>query len=227
MSMLSTMLRYLTTHWEYVGQLTAEHIRIVFIANGLAVVLGLALGIFISKRGREGLAEFVLYVAGILLTVPSLALYGILMAILKALGLMSIGLVPVVVALTLYGLLPILRNTTTAVRGIDPAMIEAGRGMGMSETQILWRVKIPLAVPAIMAGLRQAVVMNVGIAAIGAYIGAGGLGQLIFRGVANTRADLVLVGALCVSLLAIGLDVAFGVVERLSTPRGLRKGARG
>ncbi|MEN6369387.1 MAG: ABC transporter permease [Thermotogota bacterium] len=225
--MLSTTWHYLVGHWSYVGQLTLEHIRIVFLANGLAVVIGLALGIFVSKRGREGLAELVLYVAGILLTVPSLALYGILMALLKALGLMSIGLVPVVVALTLYGLLPILRNTTTAIRGIDPAMIDAGRGMGMSEGQILWRVRIPLAVPAIMAGLRQAIVMNVGIAAIGAYIGAGGLGQLIFRGIANTRADLVLAGAICVSLLAVVLDVTLGAVERLSMPRGVRKEGQG
>ncbi len=225
--MLSTTWHYLAGHWSYIGQLTLEHIRIVLLANGLAVVIGLALGIFISKRGREGLAELVLYVAGILLTVPSLALYGILMAVLKALGLMSIGLVPVVVALTLYGLLPILRNTTTAIRGIDPALIDAGRGMGMSEGQILWRVRIPLAVPAIMAGLRQAIVMNVGIAAIGAYIGAGGLGQLIFRGIANTRADLVLAGAICVSLLAVVLDVTLGAVERLSTPRGVRKEGQG
>jgi osmoprotectant transport system permease protein len=224
--MLTTTLRYLTTHWAYVGQLTVEHIRIVLLANGLAVVIGLALGIFISKRGREGLAELVLYTAGILLTVPSLALYGILMAVLKALGLVSIGLVPVVVALTLYGLLPILRNTTTSLRGIDPAVIEAGRGMGMTEGQILWRVQIPLSVPVVMAGLRQAVVMNVGIAAIGAYIGAGGLGQLIFRGIANTRPDLVLAGAICVSALAITLDLMLGAVERLSTPRGIRKGAR-
>lgn len=224
--MLASMVRYLATHWAYVGQLALEHVRIVLLANGLAIVIGLVVGIFVSKKGREGLAELVLYVAGILLTVPSLALYGILMAVLKSLGLMSIGIVPVVIALTLYGLLPILRNTTTAVRGIDPAMIEAGRGMGMSERQILWRVRLPLAVPVIMAGLRQAIVMNVGIAAIGAYIGAGGLGQLIFRGIANTRPDLVLVGALAVSVLAIGFDVTLGAVERLSTPRGLRREAR-
>jgi len=98
--------------------------------------------------------------------------------------------------------------------------------MGMSEAQLLWRVRVPLAVPAVMAGLRQAMVMNVGIAAIGAYIGAGGLGQLIFRGIANTRADLVLAGALCVSLLAVGLDLALGALERLATPRGIRKEAR-
>jgi len=225
--MLSTTWRYLVENWAYVGQLTLEHLRIVFLANGLSILLGLTVGIFISKRGREGVAELVLYTAGILLTVPSLALYGILMAILDSLGLMSIGIVPVVVALTLYGLLPILRNTTTAIRSIDPAMIEAGRGMGMSERQILWRVRVPLAVPAIMAGLRQSIVMNVGIAAIGAYIGAGGLGQLIFRGIANTRADLVLAGAICVSVLAVGLDVALGAVERLSTPRGIRKEAKG
>jgi osmoprotectant transport system permease protein len=224
--MISTTWRYLGENWPYVGQLVVEHLRIVFLANGLAVIFGLALGIFIAKRGREAIAELVLYTAGILLTVPSLALYGILMAVLDALGLVSIGLVPVVIALTLYGLLPILRNTTTALRSTDPATLEAGRGMGMSEAQLLWRVRVPLAVPAVMAGLRQAMVMNVGIAAIGAYIGAGGLGQLIFRGIANTRADLVLAGALCVSLLAVGLDLALGALERLATPRGIRKEAR-
>jgi len=225
--MLTVTWRYLSTHVPYVGQLTIEHIRIVLVANGLAALVGLLIGVFISGRGRERLAEFVLFVAGILLTIPSLALYGILMAVLKAIGADSIGFVPVVIALTLYGLLPIIRNTTTAVRGIDRPTIEAARGMGMSEGQILRRVRIPLAVPVIMAGLRQAVVMNVGIAAIGAYIGAGGLGQLIFRGIANTRPDLVLAGAVCVSALAIGLDLLLSGVERLVTPRGIRvKGER-
>jgi osmoprotectant transport system permease protein len=161
-----------------------------------------------------------------MMTVPSLALYGILMGILNALTLPSIGFLPVVIALTLYGLLPIIRNTYTALVEVDPAMIEAGRGMGMSEPQILWRVKLPLAVPVIMAGLRQAIVMNIGIAAIGSFIGAGGLGQPIFRGISNYRVDLIVVGAFCVSVLAIIIDLLMGRLEWLVTPKGIRIGRR-
>jgi osmoprotectant transport system permease protein len=180
------------------------------------------IGIYISGKGRERIADTVIYFASIMMTIPSLALYGFLMGILSALSLPSIGFLPVVIALTLYGLLPIIRNTYTAIREVDPAMIEAGRGMGMSETQILTKIKLPLAVPVIMAGLRQAVVMNIGIAAIGAYIGAGGLGQPIFRGIANYRTDLIIVGAVFVSLLAIVIDALMGGLEWLTTPKGVR-----
>jgi osmoprotectant transport system permease protein len=144
------------------------------------------------------------------------------MGVLHLLGLPSIGFLPVVIALTLYGLLPIIRNTYTAILEVDPAMLEAGRGMGMSERQLLFRVKLPLGAPVIMAGLRQAVVMNIGIAAIGSYIGAGGLGQPIFRGIVNNRPDLIMIGAIAVSLLAIAADLLMGGLERLTTPKGLR-----
>lgn len=199
-----------------------QHLYIVMVANAIAAVVGVVVGIYISGRGRERIAETVIYFASIMMTVPSLALFGILMGILYAMSLPSIGFLPVVIALTLYGLLPIIRNTYTAIREVDPAMIEAGRGMGMSEIQILIRVKLPLAVPVIMAGLRQAMVMNIGIAAIGSYIGAGGLGQPIFRGLANARKDLIVVGAVFVSLLAIVVDFLMGGVEWLTTPKGVR-----
>jgi len=199
-----------------------QHLYIVLVANAAAAVLGVLIGIYISGKGRERIAETVIYFASIMMTVPSLALFGILMSILYALSLPSIGFLPVVIALTLYGLLPIIRNTYTAIREVDPAMIEAGRGMGMSELQILGRVKLPLAVPVIMAGLRQAMVMNIGIAAIGSYIGAGGLGQPIFRGLANYRKDLIVVGAVFVSLLAIAVDFIMGGVEWITTPKGVR-----
>ena len=199
-----------------------QHLYIVMVANATAAVLGVLIGIYISGRRRERIAETVIYFASIMMTVPSLALFGILMGILYALSLPSIGFLPVVIALTFYGLLPIIRNTHTAIREVDPAMIEAGRGMGMSELQILGRVKLPLAVPVIMAGLRQAMVMNIGIAAIGSYIGAGGLGQPIFRGLANYRKDLIVVGAVFVSLLAIAVDFIMGGVEWITTPKGVR-----
>jgi osmoprotectant transport system permease protein len=205
---------------------TWQHLQIVLVANAIAAVIGILLGIWISGKGRENAANAVIYAASIFMTIPSLALFGILMAILYALGLSSIGFLPVVIALAIYGLLPIVRNTYTALREVDPAMIEAGRGMGMSGAQLLVKVKLPLAVPVIMAGLRQAMVMNVGIAAIGSYLGAGGLGQPIFRGLGNYRKDLVVVGAVTVSLLAIVIDLVIAGVEKLTTPKGIRIGRK-
>lgn len=213
---------YVLKHPDKILQWTLQHLYIVLVANAIAALIGILVGIYISGKGRERLAEMVIYFASIMMTVPSLALYGILMGILSALALPSIGFLPVVIALTLYGLLPIVRNTYTAICEVDPAMIEAGRGMGMSERQILTRVKLPLAVPVIMAGLRQAIVMNIGIAAIGALIGAGGLGQPIFRGIANYRMDLIIVGAVFVSLLAIVIDLLMGALQWLTTPKGVR-----
>ena len=213
---------YVLNHPDKIWEWTLQHLYIVLVANASAAIIGVLIGIYISGKGRERIANTVIYFASIMMTVPSLALYGILMGILSALTLPSIGFLPVVIALTLYGLLPIIRNTYTAIREVDPAMIEAGRGMGMSEMQILITVKLPLAVPVIMAGLRQAIVMNIGIAAIGAYIGAGGLGQPIFRGIANYRTDLIIVGAVFVSLLAIVIDFLMGGLEWLTTPKGVR-----
>ncbi len=213
---------YVLKYPDKIGGWVLQHLYIVLVANAAAAVFGVLIGIYISGKGRERIAETVIYFASIMMTVPSLALYGVLMGILSSLHLPSIGFLPVVIALTLYGLLPIIRNTYTAIREVDPAMIEAGRGMGMSEMQILTKVKLPLGVPVIMAGLRQAVVMNIGIAAIGAYIGAGGLGQPIFRGIANWRPDLIVVGAMCVSLLAIVADLLMGGLEWVTTPKGVR-----
>jgi len=224
--MLQQAWQYIMGHPDKLLEWTWQHLQIVLVANAVAAVVGVLLGVWVSGKGREQLADGVIHAASILMTIPSLALFGILMGILYALSLPSIGFLPVVIALALYGLLPIIRNTHTALREVDPAMIEAGRGMGMSGFQLLLRVKMPLAVPVIMAGLRQAMVMNVGIAAIGSYLGAGGLGQAIFRGLGNYRKDLVLVGALTVSLLAIAIDLLMAGVERLTTPRGIRIGRK-
>jgi osmoprotectant transport system permease protein len=217
---------YVTRYPDKILTWTIQHLWIIGVANLSAVVLGVVVGVYISGRGRERLAEVALYFASVMMTVPSLALYGILMGVLHLLTLPSIGFLPVVIALTLYGLLPIIRNTYTAIREVDPATIDAGRGMGMSERQLLFKLKLPLAVPVIMAGLRQAVVMNIGIAAIGSYIGAGGLGQPIFRGIVNNRPDLIMIGAIVVSLLAIIVDLIMGRLEWLTTPKGIRSGRR-
>jgi len=213
---------YVTRHPDLLTEWTLRHLWLVFVASGIAVVLGIALGIFISGRGRERIADVVLYLAEIMMTVPSLALFGLLMALLSSMGLTSIGFLPAVIALVIYGQLPILRNTYVAIRGVDPALIEAGRAMGMSERQTLFKVTLPLAVPIIMAGLRNSIVLLIGISVIAAFIGAGGLGVPIFRGLRNDRMDLIIVGGVAAAILALGVDGIMGLVERKLTPKGLR-----
>lgn len=214
--------QYLVRHPEKLAGWTLDHLWIIFVAIVIAVVLGVVVGIYITGRGREHLANSVLYLAEIAMTIPSLALFGLLMLILSSLGLTAIGFLPAVLALIIYGQLPILRNTYTAIRGVDPAMIEAGRGMGMTEGQLLFKVKLPLAVPVIMAGLRNSIVLIIGIAAIAALIGASGLGVPIFRGLRNARMDLIILGGVSVSILALLVDALMSRVERWVTPRGLR-----
>jgi len=215
--------QYIARRPDLLGGWTLEHLWLIVVSNGIAMVVAVALGIWITGRGRKQIADVVLYVAEIIMTIPSLAMFGFLMPIFAWLGLRSFGFGPAVVALILYGLLPVLRNTYTAITEVDPSMIEAGRGMGMSELQILTRVKLPLATPVIMAGLRNAVVINIGIAAIASMIGAGGLGVPIFRGIRNTRIDQILVGGLAVTLLAWIADGLLSLVERWVTPKGLKK----
>jgi len=215
--------QYATRHPEKLALWTLEHLLMVSVAIVIAVVLGVALGVYISGRGKEHVADTVLYLAEIMMTVPSMALFGLLMLILATIALKSYGFLPAVVALIVYGQLPILRNTYIAIRGVDPAMIEAGKGMGMSERQLLFKVKLPLAVPVIMAGSRNAIVLIIGIATIAAMIGAGGLGVPIWRGLSNGRMDLIIVGAVSVSILALVVDGLMGRVERWVTPKGLKR----
>lgn len=215
--------QYAIRRLDLLATLTLEHLWIIFVANGIAVIMGIALGIYIAGKGREQIADTVLYLAGIMMTIPSLALFGLMMPVLFAMDLPSLGFLPAVIALILYGQLPILRNTYTAIREVDPAMIEAGQGMGMTPNQILFKVKLPLAVPVIMAGLRNAIVMNIAIATIAVIIGAGGLGRPIFRGLRNYRMDMTIAGAVAVSMLALAVDGFLALVERWVTPKGLKR----
>jgi osmoprotectant transport system permease protein len=215
--------------WEFVVrrpellvEWTIAHLWITFVAIIIAVILGVSMGVYITGKGKERIAEIVLYLAEIMMTIPSLALFGLLMLLLGTIGLKTIGFTPAVIALIVYGQLPILRNTYTAIRAVDPAMVEAGKGMGMNEKQILFKIKFPLAIPIIIAGLRNAIVLIIGIAAIAALIGAGGLGVPIFRGLRNARMDLILVGGVSVSLLALTVDGLMALFERKVTPKGLR-----
>lgn len=223
------MLEILEDAWQYVinypeklAGYTLEHLWIIFVAIVVAIILGVAVGVYITGKGKERIADIVLYLAEIMMTVPSLALFGLLMVILSFVGLKAIGFLPAILALIAYAQLPILRNTYTAIRAVDPAMIEAGRGMGMSERQLLFKIKLPLAVPVIMAGLRNSIVIIIGIAAIAALIGSGGLGVPIVRGLRNARIDLIIVGGVSVSILALLVDGLMSLVERWITPKGLK-----
>lgn len=214
--------QFVCRHPQMLADWLTDHMRISLFAIIVASMLGVSLGIFIAGKGREQLADLVLYLAEIMMTVPSLALFGLFMLLLSRLGLSAIGFLPAVITLIIYGQLPVLRNTYTAIRQVDPAIIEAGRGMGMSERQLLIKVKLPLSLPVILAGLRNAVVLIIGIATIAALIGAGGLGVPIFRGLRNARMDLIIVGGAFISFMALLADGLMALLERWMQPRGLR-----
>ncbi|WP_404298186.1 ABC transporter permease [Halomonas sp.] len=197
---------------------TIEHISLVGVAVGIATLTGVPIGIAITKN--EQAARWVLYVASIIVTIPSIALFGIMIPVLSIFG-HGIGYVPAVIAVLLYSQLPIIRNTYTAINNVDPALREAARGIGMSPNQRLRRVEIPLAVPVIMAGVRTAVVLNIGVMAIAAYIGAGGLGTFISRGISQSDPRQLIVGAIAVSLLAIIVDYTLLFIQKRLTPRGM------
>ncbi len=213
---------YVIKHPDKLATWTLDHIQITLVAVAIAIVLGVSTGVFITGKGRENIADTVLYLAEIAMTIPSLALFGLLMVVLNFLGLTTIGFLPAIIALIIYAQLPILRNTYVAIKAVDPAMIEAGKGMGMSERQLLFRVKLPLAVPVIMAGLRNAIVMTIAIAAIASLIGSGGLGVPIFRGLRNARMDLIIVGGVSVAILGLLADGFMLFVEKRVTPKGLK-----
>jgi len=188
---------------------TLDHLILVLIAMFLAIAIGVPLGMFIVHR--PALRTLALGVASILQTIPSLALFGFLIPI-PFIG--GIGRRTAIVALVLYALLPILRNTYVGLTGIDPAVLEAAEAMGMTNTQILWRVRFPLALAVILAGIRTATVITIGVATIAAAIGAGGLGTFIFRGVAMVSDAVILAGAIPAALLAILADLLLGFLER-------------
>ena len=213
-------LAFIAANLPQIGQRTLEHVSMVGTALLLGMLTGVPIGILITRSKRA--ADAVLYVAAILVTIPSVALFGLLIPVLAPFG-HGIGWVPAVIALTLYSQLPIIRNTYTAIMNIDPALREAARGMGLSTMQRLREVELPLAVPVILTGLRNASALTIGIGAIATYIGAGGLGSFISRGISQTDARQLLTGAIAVSLLAIGLDLLLVLLQRALTSPGLRE----
>ncbi len=200
--------------WVEVLESTFVHIQLVFFSMLIATVLAVTLGIVVTRIAW--LKTIVLGGTGVLQTVPSLALLGFMIPIF------GIGVKTAIAALFLYSLLPIMRNTYTGIKDVDSATIEAARGVGMTNMQILFRVELPLAIPVIMAGIRTAAVINVGNATLAAFIGAGGLGDFIFLGITRGIDGLILLGAIPATLLAILLETFFSAVERWTTPEGLK-----
>jgi len=213
-------IQFIANNLGVIGSLGLQHISIVGVAVGLAILTGVPIGIAITQN--KAAADAVLYVASIIVTVPSIALFGLMIPVLSLIG-QGIGWLPAVTAILLYSQLPIIRNTYTAITNVDPALREAARGMGMTAMQRLWQVEMPISVPVIMAGVRTAVVMNIGVAAIAAYIGAGGLGVLISRGISQSDPRQLIAGAVAVSLLAIVADYGLLYVQKRLTPLGLKR----
>ena len=209
------MLDFLTKNRAQIATLTAEHVWLVGTAMLIAIIVGVPLGILITRSER--LRKPVLGSVNIIQTIPSLALFGFLLP-LPWLGARAERLA--VAALAAYALLPIVRSTYTGILGIDPAVREAAVGMGLNPRQILWRVELPLTAPFIFSGIRIATVTAIGVATIAAAVGAGGLGEFIFRGVAMVNNQLILAGAVPAAALALLADLILGMIERrLRHPR--------
>ncbi|HSU19617.1 MAG TPA: ABC transporter permease [Acidobacteriaceae bacterium] len=200
---------FLQAHGAEIARLTFEHVWLTAFAMLFACAIGLPLGVLLTRR--QSLAGPVIGVANVLQTIPSLALFGLLLPV-PFLGERAARLA--IVALTAYALLPILRNTYAGIRGIDPALIDVSNALGMTGWQRLRKVELPLAASVILAGIRTATVTCVGVATIAAAIGAGGLGELIFRGVASVDNGLVLAGAVPAALLALCADGALAIAEK-------------
>jgi osmoprotectant transport system permease protein len=207
------LLRFLAERRSELLLLTGQHVLLVLVSTGIAVAIGVPLGIVLVRRPR--LARPVLALANLAQTIPSLALFGFLIPV-PFIG--GIGVRTAIVALVLYSLLPILRNTVTGIQQVDPAVLEAATGMGMTARQRLRLVELPLALPVILAGVRVAAVVSVGTATIAAAIGAGGLGTYVFRGLATVDTRLILAGAIPAALLALTADGLLGAVQKSSHP---------
>lgn len=216
---MNTTWEFIIGNWQNTLELAWQHAYIVAIAVVIAIFTGVPIGIWITFNRKA--ADIVLYIAGIIMTIPSIALFGIMIPILSVIG-YGVGAVPAIVALVLYSQLPIIRNTYAAIKSVDPAIIDAGRGMGMTPWQVLSKVQVPMALSIIFAGVRVAVVMSIGIGAIAAYIGAGGLGNYIFMGISQTYDAMIKTGALAVALMAIAADFIFGLIENRLVSKGLR-----
>lgn len=207
--------RYFVKNLDKIMGLTVEHIELIAVAMLLALVVWVTTGLLI--RNNERIASGMLGIASIIMSIPSISIYGILVTV-PGFGLSRQS---AVFALVLYAMLPIVRNVYVALNEVDTSIIEAARGMGMSSRRILWKVQLPLALPVIFAGVRVALVMMVGIATLSVYIGERNLGRLIQQGITRTHMDMVLTGGLLVAALAIAVDLVMALIQKKLISPGL------
>lgn len=207
------MFTYIADYWDEILSRTGEHVFLAFTAVALACLVGIPIGMAITKNKK--LANAIISIANVLQTVPSLAMFALLIPIV------GIKEKNAIFALFLYALLPIIKNTYIGIRNVDPSVIEAAKGMGMSRSQILYKVQTPLAVPVIMGGVRIATVTGIGVATIATLIGAGGLGTLIYQGIGMMNYPMMLSGAVAAALLALLTDFILGLLEKKMTSKGI------
>jgi Periplasmic glycine betaine/choline-binding (lipo)protein of an ABC-type transport system (osmoprotectant binding protein) len=212
---LTEFFTYVSQNWGQIASLTLEHIRLTAVSVGIAILIGVPLGILVCYAKK--LSKPVLGVASVVQAIPSMALLGF------AIPFLGIGTLPAVSCVILYSLLPIIKNTVTGIESINPQTVEAAQGIGLTRFQILTKVQIPLALPVIMAGVRISAVTAVGLMTIAAFIGAGGLGFLVFSGIRTVNNNQILAGAIPACLLALLVDLLLGIVEKLVTPISLQK----
>lgn len=213
MELLKEILQIYMERREWFLELFGQHLKIAGIVIVLAGIMGLLLGIFIAEK--EFMAPVILTLANIFYTIPSISLLGILIPFT------GIGDKTAIIALTLYGLMPMIRNTYTGICGVSQEIIQAARGMGSTDIQILWRIKLPLALGVILAGVRNMVVMTLSVTAIAAFIGAGGLGVAIYRGITIYNPALTFAGSVLIALLALIADLLLGILENYVKKRGV------
>jgi osmoprotectant transport system permease protein len=204
------VLEFIINHHREIATLTSEHLWLVSVSMVLAILIGVPLGILLTRR--PGWKAVILGSTNVIQTVPSLALFGLLLP-LPWLGVRADRLT--ITALVLYALLPIVRNTYVGISGVDAPVRQAAEGMGMTSGELLWHIELPLATPVILTGVRVATVITIGVATIAAAIGAGGLGEFIFRGLAMVDTHVILAGAIPAALMALLADFALGLLQNL------------
>ena len=206
---------YIVNNFDFIMQKAGEHVYLAGLGVLFACIVGIPVGFLITNNKRT--SSIVINIANIIQTIPSLALFAF------AMPLFGIGAKPAIFALFLYALLPIIKNTLIGINNVDPATIEAARGMGMSKVQIMFKVEVPLAISVIMGGVRIATVTAIGIATIAMLIGAGGLGQLIYQGISMMDYEMIFTGAIASALLALIADFLLGLIEKKLTSKGIMK----
>ena len=199
-------IEFALSRWESILKMTLDHFQIVLTAMLISIIMGVSIGIIITYN--KMMARVILNIANVMMTIPSLALFSIMIPVL------GIGRAPAIVGLVLYTQLPIIRNVYTGLTGINPSIIESARGMGLTGLKIMFKIKLPLAFPVIIVGIRTATVMGIGLGAIAAYIGAGGLGEYIFQGINRSNDKMIIIGAIIVSLITIIIDRGLALVQR-------------